>query len=82
MLEMLKLLKIERRCPIFKQNSFLRRSAQCHTVVENWNIQNAYFRNEGHYRSEDLSRDKFLGVLSQGGNKKLAGLANFDFRIL
>ena len=40
------------------------------------------FQNEGHYRSEDLSRDKFLGVLSQGGNKNLAGLANFDFRIL
>ena len=41
-----------------------------------------YFRDEGHYRSEDLSRDKFLGVLSYGGNKNLAGLANFDFRIL
>ena len=41
-----------------------------------------YFRNEGHYQSEDLSRDKFLGVLLQGDNKNLAGLANFDFRIL
>ena len=41
-----------------------------------------YFRNEGHYRPEDLSRDKFLGVLSHGGSKILAGFANFDFRIL
>ena len=41
-----------------------------------------YFQNEGHYQSEDLSRDKFLGVLSHGGNKNLAGLANLDFRIL
>ena len=40
-----------------------------------------YFRNEGHYRSEDLSRDKVLGALSHGGNKNLAGLANFDFRL-
>ena len=41
-----------------------------------------YFQNEGHYRPEDLSRDKFLGVLSHGGSKILAGFANFDFRIL
>ena len=41
-----------------------------------------YFRNEGHYRSKDLSRDKFLGVLSNVDDKNLAGLANFDFRIL
>ena len=41
-----------------------------------------YFRNEGHYRPEDLSRDNFLGVLSNGGNKNLAGVTNFDFRIL
>ena len=40
-----------------------------------------YFRNEGHYRSEDLSRDKFLGVLAHGDNKNLEGLANFDFII-
>ena len=37
--------------------------------------------NKGHYRSEDLLSEKFLGVLSHGGNKNLAGLANFDFRI-
>ena len=30
----------------------------------------------------DLSRDKFLGVFSHGGNEHLAGLADFDFRIL
>ena len=41
-----------------------------------------YFRNEGHYRSEDLSRDIFLGVVSHSGNKTLAGLADFDCRIL
>ena len=41
-----------------------------------------YFRNEGHYRSENLLSEKFLGVLSHGDNKTLAGLANFDFRIL
>ena len=41
-----------------------------------------YFQNEGHYRSEDLSRDTFLGVLSHVGSKNLAGLANFDFKIL
>ena len=41
-----------------------------------------YFRNEGHYRSDDLSRDKFLSFLSHGGKKNLAGLAKFDFRIL
>ena len=40
------------------------------------------FRNDGHYQSEDLSRDKFLGVLSHGGSKNLAGPANFDFIIL
>ena len=42
------------------------------------------FRNEGHYRPEDLSRDKVLGVLSHGGSKNLAGLAHnyYDFRIL
>ena len=40
-----------------------------------------YFRNEGHYRSEDLSGDKFLGVLSHGSNKNVAGLANFEFRV-
>ena len=32
--------------------------------------------------AEDLSRDKFLGVLSPGGSTNLAGLVNFDFRIL
>ena len=37
-----------------------------------------YFRNEGHYQSEDLSRDKFLGIFSHGGNKNLADLANFE----
>ena len=42
----------------------------------------SYFRNKEHYRSEDLARDKFLGVLSQDGNKDIAGLANLDFRIL
>ena len=41
-----------------------------------------YFRNEGHYRSKDLSGDTSLGVLSHGGDKNLAGLANVDFRIL
>ena len=43
-----------------------------------------YFQNEGHYRSEELSRDKFLVVLSHGGKKNLAGAgsANFNFRIL
>ena len=41
-----------------------------------------HFRNEGHYRPEEWSRDKFLGVLSRDGNKNLAGLANFDFIIL
>ena len=35
-----------------------------------------YFRNEGHYRSEELSRDKFLGVFSHDGNNNLEGLAN------
>ena len=29
-----------------------------------------------------LSRDKFLGVVSHSGNKTLAGLADFDCRIL
>ena len=33
-------------------------------------------------RSEDLPRDNFLGDLCNGGNKNLARLANFDFRIL
>ena len=33
-------------------------------------------------RSEDLSRDKFLGVLSHCGSRNLAGLETFDFRIL
>ena len=51
-------------------------------AAENWNIQNALFSKEGHYRSENLPRDNFLGVLLHGGNKNLAGLANFDFRIL
>ena len=41
-----------------------------------------YYRNEGHHRSEDLSRGNFLGFLSHGGNKNLAGLGNFDFPIL
>ena len=41
-----------------------------------------YFRNEGHYRCKDLSGDTSLGVLSHGGDKKLAGFANVDFRIL
>ena len=41
-----------------------------------------YFQNEGHYRPEDLSRDKFLGILSNGGNKNLADVVKFDFRIL
>ena len=68
MLEMFKLLKIERRRLIFKQNNLSRRSA--------------WMSHEGHYRSEDLSTDKLLGVLSHGDNKNLAGLANFDFRIL
>ena len=40
------------------------------------------FQNKGDYRSEDLSRDLLLDVLSHGGNKNLARLANFDFRIL
>ena len=82
MLEMFKLLKIERRCLVFKQNSLSRRSALYHTVAENWNIEMPYFRNEGQYRSEDLSRDKFLGALSHGSSKNLASLANFDIRVL
>ena len=40
------------------------------------------FQNEGHYRSENSTRDKFLGVFSHGSNKDFAGLANFDFSIL
>ena len=40
------------------------------------------FQNKGHHRSENLSRNKVLGVLSHGGNKNFAGFANFDFRIL
>ena len=82
MLEMFKLLKIKTRCIIFKRTV-------CHRAqldVTRWRrtgiFKMPYFRNEGHYRSEDLSRDKFLGVLSNGCNKNLAGLANFDFRIL
>ena len=41
-----------------------------------------YFRDEGHHRSENLLNEKFLSVLSHGGNENLAGVANFDFRIL
>ena len=32
--------------------------------------------------AEDLSRDKFLGVLSTDDSTNLAGLVNFDFKIL
>ena len=75
MLVMFKLLKIER---------FSNKTAQLD--VTQWQrtgiFKMPYFRNEGHYRSEDLSRNKFLRVLSHGGNKNLAGLANFDFTIL
>ena len=82
MLEMFKLLKI-------KEDALFSNKMVCHGAqldVTRWRrtgiFKMLHFRNEGHYRSEDLSRDKFLGVLSYGGNKNLAGLANFDFRIL
>ena len=37
---------------------------------------------KSHYRSQGLSKDNFLVVLSRDGNKNLAGLTNFNFRIL
>ena len=83
MLEMFKLLKIE------KKNALFSNKTVCHGTqldVTRWRrtgiLKMPYFRNEGHYRFEDFTRDNFLGVLSHGGSKNLAGLANFDFRIL
>ena len=79
MLEIFKLLKIGRRCLIFKQNS-LSQGHGAQLDVTRWRrtgiFQMFYFRNEGHYRSGNLLSDKSFGVLSHGGNKNLAGLAN------
>ena len=83
MFEMFKVLKFERRCLIFKQNIFVTAlSLMGHMRRGTGTFKMPCFQNEGHYRSENLSTDKFLGVLSHGGDKNLAGLANFDFRLL
>ena len=41
-----------------------------------------YFEHKGCYRAGNLWEDIFLVVPSPGGNKNLAALASFDFRIL
>ncbi len=40
------------------------------------------FKNEWHYRSGNLQKYIFLVYLSPNDNENLAGLVNFDFRIL
>ncbi len=40
------------------------------------------FKNEGHYRFGNLQKYIFLVYLSPNDNDNLAGLVNFDFRIL
>ena len=77
MLEMFKLLNIERRCLIFKQNSG-------QLDVTWWWTTGIFkipdFQNKGLYRSKDLSKDKFLGVLSHGSNKNLLTLKTMNFK--
>ena len=40
------------------------------------------FKNEGHYRADNLHQDIILVYLTPSDNENLAGLVNFDFRIL
>ena len=72
MLEMLKLLK--------KKTFFSRLDVTCGGELEYSKCP--VFKIEGHRRSENLSREKFLGVLSHDDNKNLVGLENFGFRIV
>ena len=83
MLEMFKLLKIERRCmPYFPKQFITALSLMSHGGGELDYSKCPIFETKDAYRSNDLSPDKIFGVLSHGGNKNLAGLANFEFRIL
>ena len=73
---MFKLLKIERGCLVSNQTV-------CHGAqldVTQWRRTGIFkiscFRNEGHYRSGDLSSVKFLGIFSHGDSKNFAGLAH------
>ena len=63
MLEMFKLLTS-------KEDALFLNKTVCHGAqldITRWRrtglFKMPYFRNEGLYRSEDLSRDKFLGIL-------------------
>ena len=79
MLGMFKLLKIERKSRILSQ------FVTPLSLMSHGGGELEYSkcpRKEGHRRSEDLSRDKFLGVLPHCGSKSSSGLANFDFKIL